>query len=333
MKSIFTRRLLPACGLLLMVGCVAPAPEDETTSETYTNDTYGYSFSYPAAEDFIAYSDLAQAIGTQDGEMFEADVEITVHESDSSIDILFEDFINRTLLNSCAADGPTGSIECTDIESENTFTTQNGLEGKAYYLTWREENFETQEVITERKGPFIVFALLPERSSRFTALIIRPGFNVDAEDVDTDLIEDIANSLTISAVLPQTGTGDLAGEGEFCGGIAAFRCGEGLTCVLDGDFPDAGGTCVRSGTGAGVSSEALTSDQQSADSYIRANIGDLSPEPAVLGGTFYVTDIAWTGDNEALVSYEDGHIALRARATYAVSGSTVTVDSFDIVER
>ena len=31
--------------------------------------------------------------------------------------------------------------------------------------------------------------------------------------------------------------------GEFCGGIAAFQCGEGLVCVLDGSYPDAGGAC------------------------------------------------------------------------------------------
>lgn len=34
-------------------------------------------------------------------------------------------------------------------------------------------------------------------------------------------------------------------EGAFCGGIAAFRCPESFECVLDGDFPDAGGTCQK----------------------------------------------------------------------------------------
>ena len=319
--------------LLLLAGCMPPKPEEPSTPAAYQNDTYGYSFSYPSNKDFKEYSDLMQVIGTLEGDRMQADVEISVYESDPSIDILFENFIKRALLTSCAADGPTGSIECTEILSENTFTTQNGLQGTSYSLNWREENFETEETTTERKGPFIVFPLLPERSSRFTALVIRPGFDVGAADVDTDLIEDIANSLQIEPVTPQTGTGDLAGEGEFCGGIAGFLCEDGLECQYDGDYPDAGGICVRSGTGAGVSSEGPTSEQQLVDAYIRANIHELSPEPEVLGGTFYVTDIAWTGDNGALVSYEDGHIALRARATYTVSGSTVTIDSFDIVER
>lgn len=33
--------------------------------------------------------------------------------------------------------------------------------------------------------------------------------------------------------------------GEFCGGIAAFQCEEGLDCVYDGTYPDAGGSCQK----------------------------------------------------------------------------------------
>lgn len=50
------------------------------------------------------------------------------------------------------------------------------------------------------------------------------------------------------SLTPETGQGGVlyggAGEGEFCGGIAAFPCEEGLTCKYDGEYPDAGGTCV-----------------------------------------------------------------------------------------
>ncbi|OGM25676.1 hypothetical protein A3D01_05855 [Candidatus Woesebacteria bacterium RIFCSPHIGHO2_02_FULL_39_13] len=34
-------------------------------------------------------------------------------------------------------------------------------------------------------------------------------------------------------------------EGAFCGGIAGIACPEGYTCKSDGNFPDAGGKCVK----------------------------------------------------------------------------------------
>ncbi|CAO2828994.1 unnamed protein product [Amaranthus hypochondriacus] len=33
---------------------------------------------------------------------------------------------------------------------------------------------------------------------------------------------------------------------EFCGGIAAFQCCDGYECKFEGDFPDAGGKCIKS---------------------------------------------------------------------------------------
>lgn len=48
---------------------------------------------------------------------------------------------------------------------------------------------------------------------------------------------------------PETGQGEViqqkSREGEFCGGIAAFQCDEGLTCQYEGTYPDAGGVCVK----------------------------------------------------------------------------------------
>lgn len=74
--------------------------------------------------------------------------------------------------------------------------------------------------------------------------------------------------------------------------------------------------------------------QASAETYIRANIGDLSPADPVLGGTFMVTDVEWQDDNTALVTYEDGHIMLTARAEVEADddGDEVMVESFVIVD-
>lgn len=46
--------------------------------------------------------------------------------------------------------------------------------------------------------------------------------------------------ITIPSLAPVTDT-----ESKMCGGIAAIQCPDGFVCSLDGDYPDAGGTCVE----------------------------------------------------------------------------------------
>ena len=53
------------------------------------------------------------------------------------------------------------------------------------------------------------------------------------------------------------------------------------------------------------------------EAYIRTHINTLSPEPAVLGGTFYVTDIQIDSVTQTgVVWYEDGHNAYEAEFAY-----------------
>lgn len=70
------------------------------------------------------------------------------------------------------------------------------------------------------------------------------------------------------------------------------------------------------------------------EEYISNNIQGLSPEPAVLGGTFYVTDITWNDTtNEAIVEYEDGHISLKAQAIIGIyENNEIAVDDFVLLE-
>lgn len=65
------------------------------------------------------------------------------------------------------------------------------------------------------------------------------------------------------------------------------------------------------------------------ESYVRQNISQLSPEPAVMGGTFYVTDIKTDGES-GTVWYEDGHIALIADFTYLIDRYGITITSFEV---
>jgi len=79
----------------------------------------------------------------------------------------------------------------------------------------------------------------------------------------------------------------------------------------------------------------VTVNRPAIEDYLRQNIGRLSPEPAVLGGTFYVTSIIWQSDGSTLVEYEDGHIALKAEAIAeydARQADPVKIKSFTIVQ-
>lgn len=68
------------------------------------------------------------------------------------------------------------------------------------------------------------------------------------------------------------------------------------------------------------------------ENYIKENISTLSPEEAVLGGTFYVTDINFIDEHSALISYEDGHIALQAIARFHSKNKQLVIDAFDLIE-
>lgn len=63
------------------------------------------------------------------------------------------------------------------------------------------------------------------------------------------------------------------------------------------------------------------------EQYVRDNISTLSPEPEVLGGTYYVTSIE-AKDGNGVVSYEDGHNAYTADFTYTIN--PLSIDSFVI---
>lgn len=81
-----------------------------------------------------------------------------------------------------------------------------------------------------------------------------------------------------------------------------------------------------------ASCTADTSFRSQAESYIGANISELSTRSATLGGTFRVTDIEWVDEDSVLVSYEDGHIALTGRADVSIAqNGDVFVTNFRIV--
>lgn len=59
----------------------------------------------------------------------------------------------------------------------------------------------------------------------------------------TPVDDQAASSATLSSMTATPSNG--AQEGELCGGIAGFICAKGLTCLYEGNYPDAAGTCVK----------------------------------------------------------------------------------------
>lgn len=54
-----------------------------------------------------------------------------------------------------------------------------------------------------------------------------------------------ADKETVHQILSTFKFLDSSTEGQFCGGIAGVACPQGYKCQLDGNYPDAGGKCVK----------------------------------------------------------------------------------------
>jgi hypothetical protein len=67
------------------------------------------------------------------------------------------------------------------------------------------------------------------------------------------------------------------------------------------------------------------------ETHVRQNISILSPEGAVLGGTFFVTKIELFDDMSGVVEYEDGHVFHRARFEFSILDEAVSVSRFTIL--
>lgn len=84
-----------------------------------------------------------------------------------------------------------------------------------------------------------------------------------------------------------------------------------------------------------LNDEKIT-EQNFVSKYLENNISELSPEKEVLGGKFFITSIDFICNNEAIISYEDGHIALRANVDFSVKQNDlhemeVTINEFNIL--
>ncbi len=76
--------------------------------------------------------------------------------------------------------------------------------------------------------------------------------------------------------------------------------------------------------------DAIMNNRYVFEKYIRENIAKVSTISPVLGGTFHVTSVSFKDDYNAIVRYEDGHIAVRAEIQFEISSNKeVKIIKFD----
>jgi len=196
-------RLLAIAALL--AGCDGAAPPTGGQA-TYTSETYGYSFVYPDSLDVQEYTPEHVALGrrqVEDG--FDAVVEAGVFTADGDSAVAFDDFVVDRARTLCAADGPRTSMRCTDVEQRTPFTTATGLTGEVFYLKHETVDIASGAIDSvSGRGPFFVFQL--SANAPAAALIIRPPTNLAPDDVDSELVRQIANSIRIDRVEQRTAT-------------------------------------------------------------------------------------------------------------------------------
>lgn len=111
----------------------------------------------------------------------------------------------------------------------------------------------------------------------------------------------------------------LGGQTTAGGSVCTFA--NGKTCLLDDLYQ---GRCDYNLLSA--------DDELKLYTFVENNLAQLSPEPPVLGGTFYITRLDVLGLDLGKVEYEDGHIALQAIFNFVVNSDGVTISNFEIIK-
>lgn len=173
---------------------------DEVAEHTYESRVYGFTFMYPSESDVREYTAQAISVGrAMSDDAFSAEAEVQVVErTEDETAASYDDFLMASVRNMCAADGPGEAIYCEDKESSEPFENDQGATGERFYVTRVHESLPSGERTTERFGPFYAFPLSEtEATSTWTVLLVRPPSSDAVDDVEDDLIRDIAASVRL----------------------------------------------------------------------------------------------------------------------------------------
>jgi hypothetical protein len=199
--------------VLIFIGVVAwmyahndsaqPVSSDQTSTHVYQSEDYGFSFVVPESLGLNEYLPTSIAVGTSTADGgFASVADVDVIESDPATTYeSFDDFLHNRTEIMCAADGPGASISCTGVEQEQSFETTGGLSGTVYYLKEETKDLATGEIATAGKGPFFAFNISANNPGHtFTALVVHAPVALPADQVDSELIRSIAESVKINKI-------------------------------------------------------------------------------------------------------------------------------------
>lgn len=180
----------------------AHAPTTSTKAgaqKTYTSATYGYTFNYPDSYTIQEYSPQYVSVGTPSGaagfdSVAEADV-LTAETSDTASS--FSDFAHTQAELTCAADGPSSSIDCPNVSRSTTFTTASGLLGEMFYLTQATHSLAAGNVVETERGPYYAFDL--SMNTPFRVLLVRPPSATAPDAINEAIVTAIAHSVRTGA--------------------------------------------------------------------------------------------------------------------------------------
>src|SRR5690606_21364938 len=153
-----THKTVPIIGiifiLLIVFGVMAffkpnfgrPVDRERIVEEqrVYESDEFGFSFEIPPEYELFTYSPENISIGIQTDDIVQSVADVSVLQSSDAEETFenYEEFLYARTRLMCAADSPTLSLNCTEAEQVQPFTSRAGISGTVFYL---------KEVITNTK--------------------------------------------------------------------------------------------------------------------------------------------------------------------------------------
>lgn len=209
-----------------------PTPQKSTTNwNTYTNDIYSYQIKYPdnwqEDEESPANNKIfVKTIQSESGRVSLESASVTI-ETKTLTDAEKEETLEEYLIEEIGQNLELLSIvknlpEVIQLQAEQKIESM-----ESFFVDGNKGLKDEQSAYLKADDSVLIFQL------KYADYLER--FATPPEETFSLMIESLQllseNAVNTSA--------------QFCGGVAGLTCPAGFECVLEGDFPDAGGTCVR----------------------------------------------------------------------------------------